>query len=160
MVELGKTGTGKRLSLTRERISFQVALVRNSPSPDGVSTPITIAFGIRNVVDRKPAGLEGNVPRSLKSGGRVVIPGLSTPRSNSKYQNQSTTLFSVRGSLPVIGGLFSRFSALQDISPNRLLEFPTQEEFMVNGLGRLPKKRVHYDLTGGIATVYVGDITV
>jgi demethylmenaquinone methyltransferase/2-methoxy-6-polyprenyl-1,4-benzoquinol methylase len=57
--------------------------------------------------------------------------------------------------LPRIGGLFSRFSAYQYL-PDSVLEFPSRETFkaMMTQVGF--KEVQHYDLTGGIATVYVG----
>jgi sulfoxide reductase heme-binding subunit YedZ len=57
---------------------------------------------------------------------------------------------------PVIGGLFSKFSAYQYL-PDSVLEFPSQEEFKSIMASAGFRDLLHYDLTGGISTVYVGE---
>jgi demethylmenaquinone methyltransferase/2-methoxy-6-polyprenyl-1,4-benzoquinol methylase len=60
--------------------------------------------------------------------------------------------------LPLIGGLFSRFSAYQYL-PDSVLEFPSQLEFktVMAEVGYAGVR--HHDLTFGIASVYVGEKT-
>jgi ubiquinone/menaquinone biosynthesis C-methylase UbiE len=57
--------------------------------------------------------------------------------------------------LPVIGGLFSSFSAYGYL-PDSVLEFPSREDFkgLMSAAGFSDPR--HFDLTFGIATVYVG----
>jgi demethylmenaquinone methyltransferase/2-methoxy-6-polyprenyl-1,4-benzoquinol methylase len=57
--------------------------------------------------------------------------------------------------LPFLGGLFSRRSAYRYL-PESVLEFPDQEAFksLMRDAGFSDLR--HFDLTFGIATVYVG----
>jgi demethylmenaquinone methyltransferase/2-methoxy-6-polyprenyl-1,4-benzoquinol methylase len=151
MVDLGRDKVQK--SPYASRITLEVAPCEAIPYPDGTFDSVTIAFGIRNVVDR----LQGikEMHRVLKPGGRVVILEFSTPRSSFF---KSLYHFYFLKVLPAIGGLFSRYSAYRYL-PDSVLEFPSREEFKelmaTAGFGNA----THFDLTGGIATVYVGDKT-
>ncbi|APG29134.1 bifunctional demethylmenaquinone methyltransferase/2-methoxy-6-polyprenyl-1,4-benzoquinol methylase [Syntrophotalea acetylenivorans] len=120
------------------------------PHPDRTFDGVTIAFGIRNVVDRL-AGLR-EMRRVLKPGGRAVVLEFSNPRSRLF---KALYYFYFRRVLPFLGGLFSRRSAYQYL-PDSVLEFPDQETFKAlmeeAGFSCLQ----HFDLTFGIATVYVG----
>ncbi|PLX75455.1 MAG: bifunctional demethylmenaquinone methyltransferase/2-methoxy-6-polyprenyl-1,4-benzoquinol methylase UbiE [Desulfuromonas sp.] len=132
------------------RMKLVNAPCESIPHPDNMFDGITIAFGIRNVVDRD-AGLR-EMCRVLKPGGRAVILEFSTPRSRffgAIYQ------FYFRRLLPFVGGLFSRRSAYQYL-PDSVLAFPPREEFsdMMRRAGFSETER--YDLTFGIVTVYVG----
>ena len=149
MVELGKEKVNR--SPFASRISMQVAPCEDIPFADGSFDSITIAFGIRNVVDRAE-GLK-EMRRVLKADGRAVILEFSTPRSalfKALYQ------FYFLRVLPVIGGLFSQFSAYRYL-PDSVMEFPSQEEFKAIMAAVGFRNLKHYDLTGGIATVYVGE---
>ena len=130
---------------------MEVAPCEALPFPDGTFDSVTIAFGIRNVVDRLQ-GLK-EMQRVLKPGGRAVILEFSTPRSALFKALYHFYFLKV---LPAIGGLFSKYSAYKYL-PDSVLEFPSREEFKglmaAAGFGNT----AHFDLTGGIATVYVGD---
>lgn len=134
-----------------ERISLVNAPCEEIPHPDATFDGISIAFGIRNVVDRQ-AGLSEMV-RVLKPGGRAVILEFSNPRSRVF---RSLYYFYFQKVLPTIGGLFSRRSAYQYL-PDSVMEFPERDQFAAMmseaGFARVQ----HTDLTFGIATVYVGD---
>ncbi|HKK01049.1 MAG TPA: bifunctional demethylmenaquinone methyltransferase/2-methoxy-6-polyprenyl-1,4-benzoquinol methylase UbiE, partial [Desulfuromonadales bacterium] len=134
----------------RHRITLVNAPCEAMPHPSGVFDGVTIAFGIRNVVDRL-AGLK-EMCRVLKPGGRAVILEFSNPRSRVF---KALYYFYFRRILPFVGGLFSQRSAYQYL-PDSVLEFPDQETFKgmmaEAGFGELR----HFDLTFGIATVYVG----
>ncbi len=139
------------LSPLGQRITLVNAPCEAIPHPDESFDAITIAFGIRNVVDREQ-GLREMV-RVLKPGGRAVILEFSNPRSRVF---RSLYYFYFRHLLPAIGGLFSQRSAYQYL-PDSVLEFPAQEKFceMMKDAGF---SRVDFsDLTFGISTVYVGD---
>ncbi len=149
MVELGKQKI--RTSPYAQRITLEVAPCEAIPYAEGSFDSATIAFGIRNVVDRLQ-GLK-EMHRVLKPGGRVVILEFSTPRSRLF---KAVYYFYFLRVLPVIGGLFSKFSAYKYL-PDSVLEFPSREEFKAL-MGRAGfKGSMHYDLTGGIATVYVAE---
>lgn len=134
-----------------ERILLVNAPCEEIPHPDNSFDAITIAFGIRNVVDR-PAGLR-EMYRVLKPGGRAVILEFSNPRSELF---RKIYYFYFQKLLPTIGGLISERSAYQYL-PDSVLEFPSQEEFS-QMMGEAGFQRLqHCDLTFGISTVYVGD---
>lgn len=134
-----------------ERIQLVNAPCEAIPHPADCFDGITIAFGIRNVVDR-PAGLR-EMCRVLKPGGRAVILEFSHPRSRLFRE---IYYFYFRRLLPLIGGLLSRRSAYQYL-PDSVLEFPDQQQFreMMAAAGFVNLNA--YDLTGGIVTVYVGE---
>jgi demethylmenaquinone methyltransferase/2-methoxy-6-polyprenyl-1,4-benzoquinol methylase len=134
----------------RDRITLVNAPCESMPHPDRVFDGITIAFGIRNVVDRQK-GLD-EMARVLKAGGRVVILEFATPR-NSFFR--AIYYFYFRRVLPWLGGMISQRSAYQYL-PDSVLEFPDRQTFkaMMEQAGFVDVK-IH-DLTGGIAAVHVG----
>ncbi len=133
------------------RIMLVNAPCEEIPHPDATFDGITIAFGIRNVVDRQ-AGL-CEMFRVLKPGGRAVILEFSNPRSQFFRQ---IYYFYFQKILPTIGGLISKRSAYQYL-PDSVIEFPSREEFS-GMMGKAGFQRLqHCDLTFGISTVYVGD---
>ena len=134
----------------RDRIRLVAAPAEAIPHPDNSFDGVTIAFGIRNVVDRPKALRE--MCRVLRPCGRTVILEFSNPKSRF-FRNLYYLYF--RHLLPFIGGLLSKRSAYQYL-PDSVLEFPDQETFkeMMRQAG-LREVR-HRDLTGGIATVYIG----
>ncbi len=142
--KLNQSPLGRRIMLVN-------APCEEIPHQDSSFDAITIAFGIRNVVDREQ-GLREMV-RILKPGGRAVILEFSNPRSRLF---RSLYNFYFRRLLPAIGGLFSQRSAYQYL-PDSVLEFPAQERFCAL-MKEAGFSAVSYtDLTFGISTVYVGD---
>ena len=149
MVDLGQLKAAQ--SPYAARIDFTVAPCEDLPFPNETFDSVTIAFGIRNVVDRK-LGL-AEMWRVLRPGGRMIILEFSTPRSQLFRQ---IYYFYFRRLLPVIGGLFSTYNAYKYL-PDSVLEFPSHEEFaaMIEDAGF---HSVHIkELTFGIASIYVGD---
>jgi demethylmenaquinone methyltransferase / 2-methoxy-6-polyprenyl-1,4-benzoquinol methylase len=148
MVDLGRVKV--QGSPHAGRISFEVAPCEDIPFSDKTFEAATIAFGIRNVVDRVKGLSE--MHRVLKDGGRIVILEFSTPTSpvfRALYH------FYFLKILPAIGGMFSKQSAYQYL-PDSVLEFPPRDTFksMMSQVGF--RNVQHFDLTFGIATVYVG----
>ena len=134
----------------RGRIQLVNAPCESMPHPANIFDGITIAFGIRNVVDRQQGLTE--MARVLKPGGRAVILEFATPR-NAIFR--AIYFFYFLRVLPWFGGLLSQKSAYQYL-PDSVLEFPDREAFsnMMEDAG-FKDVRV-YDLTGGIAAVHVG----
>jgi demethylmenaquinone methyltransferase/2-methoxy-6-polyprenyl-1,4-benzoquinol methylase len=91
--------------------------------------------------------------RVLNPGGRVVILEFSNPHSKTFKALYNFYFLRV---LPMVGGLFSKFSAYKYL-PDSVLEFPSQEEFKQTMAEAGFRNIVHHDLTFGIATVYVGE---
>lgn len=149
MVELGKQKVAQ--SPYADRITLGIAPCEAIPYPDETFDSVTIAFGIRNVVDRKQGLSE--MHRILRPGGRAVILEFSTP--SSRLFKAIYTFYFLRV-LPVIGGLFSQFSAYKYL-PDSVLEFPSQEQFkdLMKSVGF--RNTAHRDLTFGIASVYTGE---
>jgi demethylmenaquinone methyltransferase/2-methoxy-6-polyprenyl-1,4-benzoquinol methylase len=133
-----------------DRVLLVNAPCESMPHPDGVFDGITIAFGIRNVVDRQKGLSE--MARVLKPGGRAVILEFATPRNRFF---RAVYYFYFLRVLPWLGGLISQRSAYQYL-PDSVLEFPDRETFkeMMEQAGFVDVK-IH-DLTGGIAAVHVG----
>src|SRR5664279_2395935 len=149
MVDLGRIKAAQ--SPYADRIDFKVAPCEDLPFPNETFDSITIAFGIRNVVDRK-LGL-AEMWRVLRPGGRMIILEFSTPRSQLFRQ---LYYFYFRRLLPVVGGLFSRYNAYKYL-PDSVLEFPSQEEFS-RMIAEAGFRNIHlHELTFGIATIYVGE---
>lgn len=121
------------------------------PHPDGVFDGVTIAFGIRNVVDRE-RGLR-EMSRVLKPGGRLVVLEFANPRHplfRTVYHYYFHRL------LPWLGGLLSRRSAYQYL-PESVQGFPDRDVFMamMGEAGLVALRQI--ELTGGIAVIYVGE---
>ncbi len=134
----------------RDRIVLVNAPCESMPHPDGIFDGITIAFGIRNVVDRQK-GL-GEMARVLKPGGRAAILEFATPRNRFF---RAVYYFYFLRVLPWLGGLISQRSAYQYL-PDSVLEFPARETFKeMMELAGFVDVKIH-DLTGGIAAVHVG----
>jgi demethylmenaquinone methyltransferase / 2-methoxy-6-polyprenyl-1,4-benzoquinol methylase len=149
MVDLGQIKAAR--SPYASRIDFKVAPCEDLPFPNETFDSITIAFGIRNVVDRK-LGL-AEMWRVLRPNGRMIILEFSTPRSQLFRQ---IYYFYFRRLLPVIGGLVSKYNAYKYL-PDSVLEFPSHEEF-ANMIEDAGFRSVHIrELTFGIASIYVGD---
>lgn len=135
-----------------ERIMLVNAPCEEIPHPDATFDGITIAFGIRNVVDRQ-AGLR-EMYRVLKPGGRAVILEFSNPKS--RLFSKLYYLY-FQKILPTLGGLISRKRSAYQYLPDSVIEFPTQEEFSQMMADAGFKRTQYADQTFGIATVYVGD---
>jgi len=149
MVDLGQIKVAQ--SPYADRIDFKVAPCEDLPFPDNTFDSITIAFGIRNVVDRK-LGL-AEMWRVLRPGGRMIILEFSTPRSQLFRQ---IYYFYFRRMLPMIGGLISKYNAYKYL-PDSVLEFPSHEEFsnMMSDAGFCNINIC--ELTFGIASIYAAE---
>jgi demethylmenaquinone methyltransferase/2-methoxy-6-polyprenyl-1,4-benzoquinol methylase len=132
------------------RIELVNAACEALPCPEYCFDGVTIAFGIRNVVDRV-AGLQEMV-RVLKPGGRLVVLEFATPR---RRLFRAIYLGYFHHLLPRLGGLLSRRSAYQYL-PESVQGFPDRPSFLaMMGAAGLTDLRT-IELTGGIAVIYVG----
>lgn len=112
---------------------------------------LSIAFGIRNVVDKKKALSE--FQRVLKSQGRLAVLEFSQPDYAWLRTLYNFYFFKV---LPLIGGLFAKRSAYRYL-PDSVAKFPSRDEF-VSWLREAGFERCRYhSLTFGIATLYLAE---
>lgn len=135
----------------RDRIALGIASCESLPFRADTFDSATIAFGIRNVVDRE-LGLR-EIARVLKPGGRLVVLEFSTPRSSFF---KTVYHFYFRRILPSVGGLFSDAAAYRYL-PDSVSEFPDREKF-VDMLAQAGFRNTGIaDLTLGIVTVFEGE---
>jgi demethylmenaquinone methyltransferase/2-methoxy-6-polyprenyl-1,4-benzoquinol methylase len=134
----------------QKRIYLVNAPCESLPYPNASFDGVTIAFGIRNVVDRQKGLLE--MARVLKPKGRAVILEFATP-TNPLFRAIYFLYF--LKILPFLGGLFSQRSAYQYL-PDSVLNFPDRETLkkMMEQAGF--EDVDVFNLTGGIAAVHVG----
>ncbi len=149
MVEIGRNKL--KTSTLSSRITLGVASCEALPFHNDTFDSATIAFGIRNVVDRS-LGLR-EILRVLVPGGRIVILEFSNPKSRLF---KSVYHFYFRRLLPAIGGMFSDSDAYRYL-PDSVLEFPDQGTFKKLMAGAGFQNIEHTDYTFGIVTCYVGE---
>ncbi len=132
------------------RISFVQAPCESLPFRTAVFDSASIAFGIRNVVDRQRGLAE--MCRVVRPGGRVVVLEFSVP-DNPLFAMIYNFYFTYL--LPRIGGLFSKKSAYTYL-PDSVRLFPSPDIFerMMIDSGCASVTRT--PLTFGIATLYSG----
>ncbi len=132
------------------RTAFVRAPGEALPFRDGAFDSASVAFGIRNVVDRE-RGLS-EMCRVVRPGGRIVVLEFSQPQGRvvgALYGFYFTRV------LPRIGGILSRRSAYAYL-PESVLAFPDPPAFreMMRRAGCASVES--HPLTLGIATLYVG----
>jgi demethylmenaquinone methyltransferase / 2-methoxy-6-polyprenyl-1,4-benzoquinol methylase len=148
MMKIGRRKT--RRSVREGKAAFVRAPAESLPFRDAVFDSASIAFGIRNVVNRG-RGLS-EMCRVVRPGGRVVVLEFSRPEGSifgALYR------FYFSRVLPRIGGLVSRRSAYTYL-PESVQSFPSPTAFaeMMRAAGCAT---VDYrPLTFGIVTLYVG----
>ena len=92
---------------------------------DGVLDVVTVAFGVRNFGNIEK-GL-GEIWRSLRSGGHIVILEFSTPRN--WLVRKAYNLYSQHWMKPV-GGMVSKDKKAYDYLPDSIVEFSTPKEVL------------------------------
>ncbi|HZW36323.1 MAG: bifunctional demethylmenaquinone methyltransferase/2-methoxy-6-polyprenyl-1,4-benzoquinol methylase UbiE, partial [Deltaproteobacteria bacterium] len=150
-MEMMQIGRRKALRSGEEgKAAFVRAPAEALPFRDGVFDSASIAFGIRNVVDRA-RGLS-EMCRVVRPGGRIVVLEFSRPEGSifgTLYRFYFSRI------LPRIGGLVSKRSAYAYL-PESVQSFPSPTAFaeMMRAAGC---SSVDYrPLTFGIVTLYVG----
>lgn len=141
--------------LIRKHLDGRVHLLAGNglalPFPPGIFDAVTIAFGIRNIMDRESA-LAGFFD-CLKPGGKLAVLELATP---SHPFFLSLYLFYFSRILPLIGAFFSKHLKAYNYLPASVLNFPPPKEFAAimkqAGFAGIRWRQ----LTFGIATLYIG----
>lgn len=134
-----------------ENIHFETGNALALKFDDNTFDAVTIAFGIRNIKDRKLALRE--FFRSLKPGGRLAVLELSTPEARFF---RILYMFYFLKVLPFVGGLFSKNLSAYQYLPNSVIHFPEASEFAETiseaGFSDVEWKK----MTLGIVTLYTG----
>ena len=145
-----------RQKITRTNQADKLTLVRSDacllPFNDGTFNAVTIAFGIRNVID-VPLALR-EMHRVLKPNGRALILEFSLPE-NRFIRKIYLPYF--RHVLPAIGGLISGDSQAYRYLNETVETFPYGQDFcrLMQDAGFVNVKA--NQLTLGVATIYQGD---
>ncbi|MBW1650282.1 MAG: bifunctional demethylmenaquinone methyltransferase/2-methoxy-6-polyprenyl-1,4-benzoquinol methylase UbiE [Deltaproteobacteria bacterium] len=112
---------------------------------------VTIAFGIRNIEDKKRVLTE--FIRVLKPGGSVLILELTAPE-NRFFMELYMLYF--KKILPLIGGLFSKNFQAYKYLPDSVMKFPKTSEF-VKMMEKFGFKNIRIKkLSLGVATLFTG----
>jgi demethylmenaquinone methyltransferase/2-methoxy-6-polyprenyl-1,4-benzoquinol methylase len=157
---LGVDFAGAMLAIGRAKVraageSQRVALVRGDamqlPVGDGVADAVTVAFGIRNVVQPERACTE--MARALRSGGRLAILEFGVPRIPGI---SSLYLWYFKHLLPLVGRTVSGHSAAYSYLPASVGTFPPPAEFMTTLRGAGFTDVRADPLTLGIVYLYTG----
>jgi len=150
---------GQMLALARVKaqqagLSSRAWFVRGDamrlPCPDRSADAVTIAFGIRNVLEPEVAC--GEFFRVLRPGGRLAVLEFGMPRIPGI---RTAYRWYFRYLLPRVGGLVSRHGEAYSYLPASVQQFATPEEF-AGMLGRVGFERVQsVRLTLGIVYLHV-----
>ncbi len=121
------------------------------PYKENLFDAVFIAFGIRNIVNRKKALKE--FKKCLKKNGQVVVLELTTP-SQGLLKNLYILYF--KKILPLIGAFFSKNANAYTYLPESVLKFPEPPEFAKimrhAGFSNIKWKQ----MTFGIVTLFTG----
>ncbi len=124
----------------------------HSPFKDNCFDALTIAFGIRNIVNKKKALV--NFHKTLKKKGKIAVLELTTPENNFM---RTLYLIYFQKILPFIGGIFSKNYQAYSYLPESVVNFPSSDDFckIMEDAGF---KNVKYSpLTFGICTLFTGE---
>ena len=140
-----------KIDRAQAEIELVAASAEELPFPDEDFDLLTIAFGIRNVVDKKKALAE--FYRVLRPHSRLTVLEFSQPQAAWLRVLYNLYFFKI---LPLIGGLFARRSAYRYL-PESVAKFPSCEEFS-GWLKEAGFRQCRYhSLTFGIATLYLAE---
>lgn len=149
--------SGKMLEISASKIKKspygQTVLVCGNalslPFEDSEFDGITIAFGIRNIMDREKVLSE--FERCLKPGGSLAVLELTAPENT--FLNFLYMLYFEK-LLPLIGGFFSRNIHAYSYLPQSVLKFP-KSIFFAGMIKNAGFERVGWEnLTLGICTLF------
>ncbi|MDY0131834.1 MAG: bifunctional demethylmenaquinone methyltransferase/2-methoxy-6-polyprenyl-1,4-benzoquinol methylase UbiE [Desulforegulaceae bacterium] len=144
----------KKIRLKNKENSFYLVSSNAlySPFKDQKFNAVTIAFGIRNIVNRQKA-LE-NFYSCLKSGGRIAVLELTTPEN--QFLKSLYLLYFLK-ILPFIGGLFSKNYNAYSYLPESVINFPSSPDFL-KIMEKAGFKNLEYkNFTFGICTLFTGE---
>ncbi|MFO0819425.1 MAG: bifunctional demethylmenaquinone methyltransferase/2-methoxy-6-polyprenyl-1,4-benzoquinol methylase UbiE [Pirellulales bacterium] len=137
----------------RDQIQFVQADTQNLPFPDDKFQIVSVAFGLRNVSDTDQGLRE--MTRVCRPGGHVAVLEFSMPR----WQPFKAIYgWYFRHILPRIGQWLARnSSSAYNYLPESVGEFPSGERLVARMTAAGLRSVRFYGLTGGVATLYVGE---
>jgi len=134
-----------------DKITLSLADSEELPFDEKLFDVAMVAFGVRNF-ESPEKGLS-EMFRVLRVGGIAMILEFSRPE---KFPFKSIYYFYFKKILPLFGKLFSKDATAYDYLPDSVSTFPESDKFLVlmenAGFSDLSQRR----LTGGIATIYLG----
>ena len=141
-----------RKKIKKRRVEDALLVIADGeelPLKDRSVSGVTIAFGIRNIPDRKKALAE--MARVLKKGGVLVILEFSKPKGvfGRVYD------FYFKRVLPFLGALFSKDSFAYNYLPRSVERFPEPPRFADEILSAGFKKVMIEPFTKGICICYI-----
>ncbi len=113
---------------------------------------VFIAFGIRNIMDRK--GALKAFKKTLKKGGRVVVLELTTPAPGLL---KDLYILYFKKMLPRVGAFFSKDRNAYTYLPESVLKFPESKEFAKIMKDTGFKNIKFKSMTFGIVTLFTGE---
>jgi len=151
---LGVDPSSGMLEVARKKlpeIRFQESMANSIDARSGSGDIVSISYGIRNVLDRKPAFDEFN--RVLKIGGLLVILEF-TKNDNPGFVDKVNTFYTKKV-LPFIGGALSKnyeaYKYLPDSIEGFLTSSDLETEYRASGFETVFKK----SYSGGISTLFI-----
>lgn len=135
-----------------DRISLQQGDSENLPFEDKSFDAYTVGFGVRNF-ENLNKGLS-EMYRVLNPNGITVILEFSKPKS---FLIKHLFGFYFKFIMPTLGKLVSRDSSAYTYLPESVMAFPEGDDFLheMQKVGFVNTKQVK--LTGGIASIYIGN---
>ncbi len=148
MLALGK---GKLIKQNNKTITLINGDALCLPFRKEIFDAVFIAFGIRNIMDRK--GALSEFLFVLKKEGRLAVLELTTPE---KGILRTFYLLYFRRLLPMIGSFFSKDQNAYQYLPESVLKFPTPLEF-ASVMKKAGFKDIRFkQMTFGIVTLFTG----
>ena len=147
MLNLAKKKVAKSKHL--DKVSLHIANAEELPFESNSFDSVSIAFGIRNVLNYRKALKD--MHRLLKSNGRLLVLECSLPSSKII---RSIYLFYFRYILPILGGLISRNKKAYSYLNQSVEDFPSGDNFknilLESGYSHVEVKPLFF----GIASIY------
>jgi len=133
-------------------VSMQQGDSENLPFEDNTFDGLTVGFGVRNY-ENLELGLS-EMLRVIRPGGLVVILEFSKP---NKFPIKQYYKFHSKYIIPFFGKLFSKDTRAYTYLPNSIQAFPEGQTFenILKKIGYFNVNRT--PVSGGIATIYVGE---
>ncbi|MEZ6016631.1 MAG: ubiquinone/menaquinone biosynthesis methyltransferase [Planctomycetota bacterium] len=134
-----------------QRVTWVQGDAMGLPLPDGVADAVTIAFGLRNVVDRGACLVE--LARVLRPGGTLIVLECGLPRNRvfgAVYREYFTRV------LPRLGGWISGDRSAYEYLPATVLAWPGPDELSREVAAAGFQDTQFLSLSGGVAYLHSG----